>query len=303
VLALVRAHPEELDERSNSEVRERDAFAEDVPALPALRVDGCGKSAEPCLNACALLLCRHVRNGAQVDTHAGQALVVQCLARLVEHLVHAIEPQNEGVLCTSLSTTAKNKVPYQWLGAYHSDRPHQRIHERDLPLLRPGREERALWEALIEVLRDLERVRKAGARRGVRDCGQRVLTHTGELRDADLLGHPLDVCERDPHGLERDPLVDKGKSGETLSDGTRPDKYKETLLGFNRVERCWNTQARRDIVEHNRLGHGVQGEAASCSVLLVDSSEARAGFYNIQGSVTCEVRLSHLCSSLGNRLT
>jgi hypothetical protein len=75
-------------------------------------------------------------------------------------------------------------------------------------------------------VRNLERVREARARRGVHDRGQRVLVRACRLRDLDLLGHPLDIRKRDPHGFVRDLLVDEGESGEVvdMSDGTRADK-------------------------------------------------------------------------------
>jgi hypothetical protein len=75
-------------------------------------------------------------------------------------------------------------------------------------------------------VRNLERVCEARARQGVHDCGQRVLARACRLRDPDLLGDPLDIRERDPHGLVGDLLVDEGESADAVatSDETRADK-------------------------------------------------------------------------------
>jgi hypothetical protein len=47
-------------------------------------------------------------------------------------------------------------------------------------------------------------------------------------RDPNLLGHPLDICERDPHGLVRNMLVDEGESAEAVntSEKTPPEADK-----------------------------------------------------------------------------
>jgi hypothetical protein len=101
--------------------------------------------------------------------------------------------------------------------AHHANCREQRVHERNLSRFRPGREERALGVPLVEVVRDLERVREARARRGVRDRGQRVLVRAGGHRDPRLRGHARDLREGHPHGLVRDALVEQVESAGGVS--------------------------------------------------------------------------------------
>jgi hypothetical protein len=212
VLALVCADSEELDERGDGEVRKRDAVADDVSTLATLRVYRRGEPAEPCRDARALLFRRHALNGGEVQvSHAGG---VQRPAGLVDDLEHARDPHGCGVLRTCRSALFFRDARAR---AHHADGRKQRIHERNLPRLRPGREERALRVPLVEVVRDLERVREARARRGVRDRRQRVLVRAGGHRDPGLRGHARDVRKRHPHGLVRDALVEQVESAGGVS--------------------------------------------------------------------------------------
>jgi hypothetical protein len=103
VFTLICGHPEELDVRGDGDVRERDAIADNVVTLAALRVDRRGEPVEPCRNAGALLRGRQTLDATEVGTHAKEALVVQRLAGLVEDLIRAGDPHEVSFLSTRSS--------------------------------------------------------------------------------------------------------------------------------------------------------------------------------------------------------